>query len=579
MTRLVLVALGSVLVACGATEVRLVAPFPEDTTFVAAAWLDADDQVLFASPLLAVDRDDPFVELEAEADDAERIALLAWSDAALTTVNRPDAATLAATPLTRATGSDARLPTPSWVGASMARDGLVVAEDVALEVGLTASWLMPCPTVLAPDALNHADVRCLVRPCGAPPVQEGCRLKVDLTECGQGFFEVALSGQGTIEPVSDDASECRLEAPLAPAAFALDCRRCRIDLYSTAADAEPFVDVETFTLRPPKADATFERYVFGVVADVVVLEDFVVAATLDDVDGEADCRDGPRRSTLHWFDVSTSTLVRTSTLAGCVRRLARDPVVGGVVALDVTEVEMSLVQVDPTGREIGRIRFDELRGPPEREMRGLIAVDDPPRVVGVSEAFQGDVALLTFVALDPLRHLSTHELREADGHALGFAPPFLVVGQDGRADLWDVELERREAEVRFGTGEGIWNDPDVIVPLAAPTRVLGLNLGELGGIHSSDLEGTVVAARWYPTHGVATTGVDIPGVERALLGVTDLADPNEAGLVLFDTQHSRFLPPRISIGRGPVIGLALARDGAYWGALAADGVVFRAVLR
>ncbi len=568
--------LGAVLFlgACGASDVDAIGDLPADTAFVAAVWEDVAGERVGSTPLVAYA---PAMRLSADVGrDAERLFVFAWTEEDLAAVEVPEDVPRA--PVDYASTADPVLPAPSWVGAGDAHER-PVALALALSPGrpLTVGWLDACPRVLVPDETHYADVRCIPRPCGGGPVQVGCRLTIDVFACGIDGYEVELSATGAVEAIRAEGNVCR-EADAPPeAAFAFTCGTCRTELYSLPADTPDPFEVSRRTLAPPTIFEDLEDAKETAAPALLVDGDFAIVATMEDASSWRECAEGPRTTRLHFFSTDDASLVRTTTVAGCLFELERDPVAPGFLALDYARAVRRLVRYDAAGVELEHLDLDMLAEAPVREPLELAAFEAAERVVILAQPERRD-AMIVFVRMSPFEISSASLLPDRRGRTMAEGDGFVVVGQSGRMELWDLETEAFRDELTLGTGEGIQNSPDGIAYFPEGQRIVSVNLGDRGGAHQIDLDRNLASARFYPDVRVPVSVARLTA-SYAVATVTRRGAPYDTALALYDVERARFLPRFAEIGRGPVPELAVDRTGRVWALLSAEGVLATATLR
>jgi hypothetical protein len=562
--------------ACGASDVDAIGALPDDITFVAATWEDDAGTYLGGTPMVPYA---PGVSLEADVGrSASTLFVHGWTDADLGVVNTPTPEARAQSIVRNASGREPLLPEPGWIGEGAAADRTTALERRSVAPApLTVDWLDACPLVLKPGERHFADVRCIPRPCLRGPVQSGCRLSVDVSECGIGGYEVELTETGDVRTLEAEGETCRLGDPPPFGAFAFDCGSCRTDLYSIPEDELVPFDVETTTVA---VQTTVDKLIDlrKTAAPALLVDgDVAIVATYAGASTREECAQGPRATDLTFYSTETGARTVVRRVDGCLFVLERDPVGAGFVAVDYARSVRALVRYDANAQEIGRIALDILVGPPPHEPLDLAAFEDDGKVVLVAQA-ERFPAMIVFVTMQPFA-ISRHTmLPDRRGRVVEEGGGFAVVGQGGRVELWDVSTEAYVQDLALGTGEGVSNDVDALVYFASGQTVVSASLNERGGVHQIDVDLNLAAARFYLDERVPVRLAPL-SASTAVVAVARPTPPFEVGLTIYDVQRARFLPRVVDIGHGPVADVAVDRTGRVWVLLASDGALIQARAR
>ncbi|MEQ9496987.1 MAG: hypothetical protein RIT81_09010 [Deltaproteobacteria bacterium] len=562
--------------ACGASDVDAIGALPDDITFVAATWEDDAGTYLGGTPMVPYA---PGVSLEAEVDrSASTLFVHGWTDADLGVVNMPTPEARAGSIVRNASGREPLLPEPSWIGEGAAADRTTALERRSVAPApLTVDWLDACPLVLRPGERHFADVRCIPRPCLRGPAQSGCRLSVDVTECGIGGYEVELTETGDVRALEAEGEACRLGDPPPLGVFAFDCGSCRTDLYSIPeAELVPF-DIETTTVA---VQTTVDKLIDlrKTAAPALLVDgDVAIVATYAGASTREECAAGPRATDLVFYATETGARTVVRRVDGCLFVLERDPVGDGFVAVDYARGVRALVRFDANAQEIGRIDLDILVGPPPREPLDLAAFEDEGKLVLVAQA-ERVPAMIVFVTMQPFEISSHTMLPDRRGRVVEEGGGFAVVGQGGRVELWDVSRESYVQDLALGTGEGVSNDVDALAYFANGQTVVSASLNERGGVHQIDVDLNLASARFYLDERVPVRLAPM-SASTAVVAVARPTPPFDVGLTIYDAQRARFLPRVVDIGHGPVADVAVDGTGRVWVLLASDGALIQARAR
>lgn len=548
--------------ACSPPKVNIGSSLPEGTALVAAIFYDETDAPIGGAPLLTVSDGQPIVaEVPAPDREVARVDVYGYAAGQLGAdllANRTDA------PLRLAQTGDPELPTPAYYAVARGQ-GTIYADPADGPQPVTADWLPRCPTVVPPEQRVVYDVRCVPQICAAPvPVQSGCTLRHDLTDCGLGVMELDVDGLGNLVP--RPGSGCTSGGGPSEAALSYSCNDCRVDVYIRPWDSRvtPFslTVADVLTVEGPlerAAQAPFD----GFLSDLLVQPDQVVVSHRLGVRNANGCSQPGVGSGLSFRDKGLElSEIRSTTVAGCLSRLAKDPTSDGFFAFSRRNNQGYLVHFSHLGQaQAWEPLPDGLSGTPV----DFLGVDEPPSLI--LALHQSGMPTSTVVVFDPATLKERGRLAMSSRvESLGPGPEQLVViGADGTFAFLDPADATLVGGVTIGTGIGVGHAPHAQLYLPGPERLLALDGSERPGITVTTRNEPVLSAVNYLRLSVVSGAAPWPTrPERALVGTVFRAPNREAGLMFFDALEGAFLPEVFGVGTGPITAMHTDTDGQVY---------------
>lgn len=553
--------------ACQSSDLNLSGAYPEDTGWLAAVFLDDSGRFVAATRVLPF-VDEPLTVRIPEVE-ATEVLVYAWREGQLEPlVARADEAL--GRPIRFGRPGETLLPEPSWVarGRPLGANLRPVNDPPG---PLAADWLPDCPLRVEPEQEALVDIRCSARACPRRFEQEGCRILLPLAQCGFGAFEARVGGTGDVEIQNDlGPPGCRKLPVSEPAIASVDCGGCQIDLYVRDRGGVTPLPVDRVVLAPEVEVERSSPPYPGRLKAMAVLADRVIAA----VTRSQDCpQDG---LTLRIIDAASLAERTPVEHSGCgLTHLTKDPS-GGAMLLTQTSSGSRLVRLDGEGQAV----FARFLPGSDREPRALAVSETGDRVAAVFRRTEGRGGFLELWNRDLEVVVNTVELDDAPGGlAFGRLGRLFVAG-DGILEIFDPDDGGPEGGLLAGTGEGIANDFNALVPFPNESMV-GIASNRRSGIHVIRGTVTISAGLFFGRSSVLTDALPrptsraprFPGL-AAGFGPLDAPSP-AAFLARFSDVDAKFLPTETSIGRGPVLDLGLDGAGRLWARLPAEGAVVR----
>ncbi|MBI4815740.1 MAG: hypothetical protein HY791_05770 [Deltaproteobacteria bacterium] len=390
--------------------------------------------------------------------------------------------------------------------------------------------------------------------CDAALTADGCDIVVELTSC------VAARLEGRVQPSGDvclrNTSKCSASAKRAHALASFECSTdppSSGNVYSVP-NALP-VSAESVSLVP---DDGFETNVLsspgslaGALSDLVETPDGIAVA-VSSSPASAGCAPDPVDRVV-WVDPDTLEVTRSTTVAGCVRRLASNgPRLVGVG----TAGEYPIVhEFDDTGRvtqqtleePVGFVTSVSLQGERIVALFSAVPMGGPP-VSGVSLGER-----VTW------RRFPRTEIV----HASVFPRGILASDSDGDVLMW-IDADLQETYLApvphfdsVGLGPALFHEPThrYVVPVVGDSPRLA------AGTESEwEGESVFVGKRAVPT-AVASWPAD---PRLALVTASTMDGPPEVLVTFFDVVEHRYLPGTLSVGRGYVRKAITDQRGRVW---------------
>ncbi|MBI4821513.1 MAG: hypothetical protein HY791_34955 [Deltaproteobacteria bacterium] len=296
--------------SCSSESSIDLAATPAEIRYVAVLPSLRNDAV--GTPLLDTLEPRAFAELREWIDD--EVTVVGWRAAELDL----DVPRWAGERLRRARPDDPLLPPHSFQG--LVRDGGAVEVTSIDPIALTSAWLPACP------AFEPGPVETNCVACGKGSARfEGCRLTVDLSECGLGQLSAVSNASGRFElhaatdmsacsPISDDASKVAWECAVGGA------DSCRVYVHGPSEAA--FEVSERRLVDQPPIHPSSQWQTHGWLGDLVIVETpteprLVVSSFATPAD--ALCDETP--SQLHTLTLELE-LLEVSDAPPCTTRLA-----------------------------------------------------------------------------------------------------------------------------------------------------------------------------------------------------------------------------------------------------------------
>lgn len=549
------------LIACADPKLEIAAVLPEDTQFVAAVLYDSGDQAIGGTGLVPFPAN-RLVDLEQKAPEAEveRIDVHGFRGGL---VPEEQLLSLDERPLRPAQNGEPSLPVASYY--AVARGPPWNAETAEGPPLLTAEWLARCPQLFTDQDRVVFDVRCAPQFCrGGVPVQSACTFRHDLTACDLGVVELGIDGNGAFAELPSSRG-CRGAFGPSEALRSYECDGCRVDLYSRPYDSRvtplSIDKVQLFPVTPINKlpEAPHEGYL----SDLLIEGDRLVVSHRRGVRNGSTCTQVSRGSAIEFLDKGNLAPIRTTSVAGCLTRLADDPAGPGFLGITRRNSGSYLLRFSSEGAiDRSQPLSPEIHGIPA----DLLSTPDPPRVILAVHADGARTS--TVVVFDGLDFVELARVPIGSRvESLGPGPDGLVViGDNGNFHYLDPERGVLVGGLTIGTGVGVGKKVDELLFLPEAERLLAIDGGDRSGITVTTKTDPVAATAFYLDNAVTVAAaLWLPRHDRALVSVVLRGGRHPASLALFDVLESRFLPEAFEVGEGPLTRMITDQDGRIYG--------------
>ncbi|MBK6687261.1 MAG: hypothetical protein IPG45_22515 [Deltaproteobacteria bacterium] len=549
------------LIACADPELKIGATFPDGTQFVAAVFYDSGDQAVGGTALVPFP-ESRIIDLEQTAPEAEvtRVDVHGFEEGLLTEEQRLPRDDR---PVRPAQNGEPSLPIANFY--AVARGPSWSATPAEGPPPLTADWLPRCPQLFSEEDRVVFDVRCAPQHCrGTAPVQAGCTFRHDLAACGVGLVELGIDGNGGLMELAN-SRECRGAFGPSDALLSYECKGCRVDLYSRPYDSRvtpiSIDKVQLFPVTP--IDRVPEAPHDGYLSDLLIEGERLVVSHRRGLRNGSSCSQVSMGSAVELIDKGNLEPIRTTTVAGCLTRLADDP--AGPGFLGITR--------RPSGNYLLRFNDEAVVEQSERlspEIQGipsdLLSTTEPPRVILAVRA--NGARTSTVVVFDGLTFLELARVPiDTRVESLGPGPDGLVViGDNGNFQFLDPARGVVVGAVTIGTGLGVGKKADELLFVPEAERLLAIDSGDRSGVTVTTRTEPVAAAVFYLDNVVVVAAaLWQPRHDRALVSVVQRGGRHPASLALFDVLENRFLPEAFEVGTGPLSRMVTDQDGRIYG--------------
>ncbi|MBI2375221.1 MAG: hypothetical protein HYV07_14590 [Deltaproteobacteria bacterium] len=466
-----------------------------------------------------------------------------------------------------ARGCDPRLPNPRWVSDGRFVEALTLP---GLELRCPADW-----------AETHvAEVRCAISPCAAVIRQAGCKVSVELGDCGAAVrAELQADWQARACPVANDGCG-PLEPTADPYGASLVCpgfRDCELRIHPRGGERPGWTRAalslsEPPRFVPPRGEGGWPGE--GAVAssslhDFVDFSDQVLVVASRVVEPTA-CASG--QSVLFAIDGDRFSVTNTSTLPPCLRNMARDPNGEGFVATFRGASGFELGRFDLDGRLRTRVQLPEPEGLAATRVFLLDAT--PSRILVLASKDDLTNPALYSVFLDP------RSLAPRLGPIVAARPRAYSMPDANRiliADSWVdrvLVLDRNRGD-EIGSLKANVQDLDFSAVLEVGSHTL---VGAVSWVAAVlDLDALHVERARHPElMSMPTRFLADPSGDRILVALSTGPgiDPT-AHLAWLDLARFEFEPGYVHVGEGVVSGILQRPDGSLWTFLGWTGEVVR----
>ena len=570
----------ALLTACSSDEIVVVTP--QTGVQWHAVLVEDEDGKLLSSTGLARMTDEGALRLRLSdpAPGAHRVRFVGFTDAQLAAAAAPEASVLGTTPLRHATATDALLPSPAFTAVGTVDGDLAVLEATTASIALTARWLPPCPQLIDRDDEGVVDIGCGPIFCDAIFTQRGCRVAINMGNCGLGELVASLDGRGaaTYEPL-DLLGRCEHRTVPGVQKLRAECNgglagACRIDAYARPLPERFDVDALELFDVPSRDGGNYDLPLHGYIGDVVVLPDHVAVATFAGKWRDRRKRGQPHRpapapGTVVFVHPEELRIVGTATSPPLMRHIVRDPAGDGFLGLYGDEP--ALGRFDAAGKLLEAVAIDPALDVSLAWPVGMLIAGTPPRLV---VGFRGDTStatpsasqVLTFDVETLAQRTSTGPLEEVT--AIGVGAPDWFAALNDTKDLfliYDVHTGAHRDSIHFlaqpgnvDFGRSLIAGDEMIV--SAVDNDNGMFRFLLPG--GSRFEHTV----FFEWDGDPFTFLRWPADPRLLLVSVAGHDerPRPLVITLFDPDVPRFVAGATSIGTGVVGSMASDAQGRVW---------------
>ena len=545
---------------------QLLGPYPSDTAWVAARFVNDDGSLGVSTGILPFDGT---TRIEIPESSAGEAIVDAWSDERLAaSLDLRTDEELRLSPVRAALGTEARLPPADWQALSSPLGApLVERPDPD---SLTVGWLPSCPNVAGGTQEVVVDIRCGSVPCGTRYEQLGCRVSIPLAACGIPDLEGTVDGLGQLSLAAADGPGCISVSPPEGASASTLCEGCQVDAYTRDKVPPPPLSIRRLTLAPPastvglRSNAPYP----GLLKALVVRDDLAFAAVAEEA-----CE--PAEFALIRVDTNAVRELDRRSVNGCASlNMTPDAMGSGVLVAAETDGGVVLSRWDADGEEVQ-----------------AVTVAAEGRVRGLSASLLVDrVAILT---RDPQRRRWTvhiHQLRTLD--AVVSTAPFedargglafddsgrLVVGLDEQLGFIDVLSGALQTIPVPFLGSNVSTEFDRF-RIIGPDKLAAIASGARSGIQVLDGPEVRRVGLIYTRLNVVTDVTTLPqpsGWINGMAGAFDLEGGTLDGFVVgLDLDAIRFQPREHIVGRGPVVDFGTDRGGRVWARLPIEGQIIR----